>query len=341
MASRELEIARSTAPSAKRRAQRRGDLIPYGPLRIRLAGLALLASLSVLAAPAAANDEPASAPSVADRERSRAAFRRGVTQLRAQDWAGSRTSFEEAYGLVPHPSILLNLGIARLRTDEPVLAEQDLARFVSDDSGASPEELTSARQALVEARERIGTLRVLATPAYARVLVDGKMAPIRATPPDGGLAEARVRAGTHAITVQAEGYLPEERSADVVAKTDTDVRFTLVPRPAFVASKPEEPSSTSTRTIVGWTFAGISAASLVGAGVLGLRAMSLASDYVSRSNASFQDPDVKDEGVTFRTVADVALVTGIVTGSVALVLLLTNVGSPPRPTSALRPSLRW
>jgi Tfp pilus assembly protein PilF len=132
----------------------------------------------------------------ASRDRSRAAFRKGVAQLRAQDWAGARASFEEAWSLVQHPSILLNLGIARLRTDEPVLAEQDLVRFLSEDPGAAAEEIASARDALAEARSKIGTLRVVASPASARVTVDGKAVAVRGTAgTQGGVAEVRLKAG--------------------------------------------------------------------------------------------------------------------------------------------------
>src|SRR4051794_7651955 len=81
----------------------------------------------------ARGDEPPTAGDADVREKSRAAFRRGVAQLRAQDWSAARTSFEAAWAYFPHPSILLNLGIARLHTDDPVRAEQDLVHFLSED----------------------------------------------------------------------------------------------------------------------------------------------------------------------------------------------------------------
>src|ERR1700682_1074191 len=72
-----------------------------------------------------------------DREASRAAYRRGVQEVESQNYAAARDSFLEAYRLFAHPSILLNLGIARMHTAEFVVAEQDLVRFLSDDGGAS------------------------------------------------------------------------------------------------------------------------------------------------------------------------------------------------------------
>jgi hypothetical protein len=84
----------------------------------------------------------------------------------------------------------------------------------------------------------------------------------------------------------------------------------------------------STRTIVGWSLAGTSGVALVAGGIMALRALSLASDYEDRSSASFQDKDVKDEGIAFRTGADIALVTALLAGAGAIVLLLTDIGEP-------------
>lgn len=292
-----------------------------------LAALALAGSTApALARP---DDPPARDAGAVDqvtRERSRAAFRRGVAQLRAQDWAGARASFEEAWSLVQHPSILLNLGIARLRTDEPVLAEQDLVRFLSEDPGAASEELASAREALAEARSKIGTLRVIATPATARVVVDGQAVPVRAPsgPGDGGVAEARLKAGTHVVKVDADGFAQEEKSVDVPARSDTDLRVTLAAKDGAARSG----AGMSTRSIVGWSLAGTSGVALVAGGVMALRAMALANDYADRASPSFQDRDVKDEGIVFRTGADIALVTAVLAGAGAVVLLLTDIGEP-------------
>ena len=154
-------------------------------------------------------DEPPVTADVESREQSRVAFRKGVAQLRAQDWAAARASFETAWSLYPHPSILLNLGIARLRTDDPVRAEQDLVRFLSEDVGASPDELAGAREALAEARTKLGTLRIVVSPPTARVAVDGKaVETVRGADPgaSGVVAEVRAKPGRHVVAVEAEGY---------------------------------------------------------------------------------------------------------------------------------------
>ena len=323
------------------RANARSELINSGRTSVtaRSTLLGVIAALVALSSVPAAQARPAdaaphapdaSSTDAATRERSRAAFRRGVTQVRAQDWAGARASFEEAWSLVQHPSILLNLGIARLRTDDPVLAEQDLVRFLSEDPGAAPEELASAREALAEARSKIGTLRVVATPASARVVVDGQAVPVRASASsaEGGIAEARLKAGRHAVKIEAEGFVPDEMSVDVPAKSESDVRVVLVAKDAGSKQGGSSGRAPSTRAIVGWSLAGTSGLALVASGVMALRALSLSNDYEDRSSPSFQDRDVKDEGIAFRTGADVALVAALLAGAGAAVLLLTELGEP-------------
>jgi hypothetical protein len=273
----------------------------------------------------ASADEPATKVDPATRERSRTAFRRGVAHLRASEWAAARASFEDAYALVPHPSILLNLGIARLKTGDPVLAEQDLVRFLSEDSGAAPDELASARDALAEARAKIGTLRVIASPDGAQVAVDGKAVAARA-----GVAEARLRPGTHAVAVSADRFVTEQRSVDVVAKGEAEVTIALHPVPEpeapAAAPAPAAPPDLRTRKIVGWSLAGFSGVALVASGVMAARAFSLQSDYETAGTRAYQARDVKSEGIGFRTGADVALSIGLAAGATAAILLVTRVG---------------
>jgi hypothetical protein len=276
--------------------------------------------------PAAADAavEQATARTPADKEKSRAAFRKGVTQLKAQDWVGARASFEAAWALFPHPSILLNLGIARLKTDDPVLAEQDLLRFLAEDPGAAPEELAGAREALAEARARIGTLRVKASPAAARITIDGRQVE-RVRPAESTVvAEQRVKAGSHAVRVEADGYATDERAVTVAAKLDADVVV------ALVASERETPSGEDplkTRRLVGWTLVATGGVALITGVAMALRAASLSDDYGDPANpATFQNPEVRSEGIGFRTGADVAVGLAIVAAGVGLVLLLTNVG---------------
>jgi hypothetical protein len=312
--------------------------------RVVVNSLLVLVALCAPLAREAHADEHA-APSTADpdaRERSRAAFRKGVAQLRASDWAAARASFETAWTLYPHPSILLNLGIARLRTDDPVHAEQDLVRFLSagEDAGATADELNGAREALSEARSKIGTLRVVVSPAAARVSVDGKaVETVRRADAgaSGVVAEVRAKPGRHAVLVEAEGHGVERRDVEVVQKGEVVVNVTLTPSGA---TKPSE-ATPSTRAVVGWSLAGLGGAALITSGITALRAKSLADDYADRSSPRFQDAGARSEGITFRTTADVALGVAILSGATAIVLLFTDVGKGTVDVARARGVLRW
>src|SRR5215467_2489085 len=131
---------------------------------MRLVTLAAVLAVALVASGAAAQDD--------ERAQSREAFRRGVTQVQSGDYAGARASFEEAYRLFPHPSILLNLGIVLVKTGEYLDGEQDLLRFLADYGDASSSDLASARAALAEARTHLGSLRLRVSPVGARARLD-------------------------------------------------------------------------------------------------------------------------------------------------------------------------
>jgi hypothetical protein len=286
-------------------------------------------------------DEPPITADVESRERSRVAFRKGVAQLRAQDWAAARASFETAWSLYPHPSILLNLGIARLRTEDPVRAEQDLVRFLSEDVGAAPDELAGAREALAEARTKLGTLRIAVSPPTARVAVDGKaVETVRGADPSasGVVAEVRAKPGRHVVAVEAEGYAPAHRDLDLAARGEAVATVTLAP--VDTTKKPPVASGPSTRAIVGWSLAGLAGAALITGGVTALRAKTLSNEYGDPTSARFQDPSARSSGIAFRTAADVGLSVAILSGAAAVILLFTDLGKSSSDVARIG-TLRW
>lgn len=287
----------------------------------------------------------ASAVDPAARDKSRAAFRKGVTQLRAQDYNGARTSFEEAYSLVQHPSILLNLGIARLKTGDPVLAEEDLTKFLSEDSGAAADELASARDALAEAKKQIGNLKLTVTPATAHVTIDGAGVTLR-----DGVSQTRHKAGSHTVSIDAEGFTPVEKTAEIPARGETKLAVDLVAKAAGPAMPPpggdksKDAEGTSLRPILGYSLAGVSGVALVVTGVFGLKALSLSSEYSDRNTAPASRPELKSDGESARTSADVALVIALLAGAGAVILLFTDIGASHEPAPSTAPpkaASRW
>jgi hypothetical protein len=278
-----------------------------------LLAVALAAALLASPQPVRADDDA--------RDRSRAAFRRGVTQAQEGNYTGARDSFYEAYKLFPHPSILLNLGIARAHTGQWVEAEQDLVHFLADDGGAGPDELASARAELAQTRSHLGSFRLRVSPDGARAMLDTH--PIALIP--GQFIDVRTTRGTHDLALEADGYAPLERSIAVASERAPNLDVTLVPRGAVQGV----PAAEGQRTL-GWFLLG---GGVIAAGVgvfAGLEAESLAHGYNTPNSGSYQDPSTKSRGLVFRTSADVAFVGALGLGAAGAYFLLTKP-SPATP----------
>jgi hypothetical protein len=274
---------------------------------------ALAAALLASARRAGADEDP--------RERSRAAFRRGVAEAQEGNYAAARDSFLEAYKLFPHPSILLNLGIARAHTGEWLEAEQDLVHFLADDGGARPEELASARAELAQTRSHLGAFRLRVAPDGARATLDTH--PIALIP--GSFVEVRTTRGSHELYVDADGYMPLDRPVVVAAERAPNVDISLLPRGVATAVAPSD----DRRTIGGFLVGG--AVVFLGVGIFaGIEAESLAHSYNTPDSGSYQDPSTKSRGLVFRTSADIAFLGALALGGAGAYLLLTAPSPAPR-----------
>jgi tetratricopeptide (TPR) repeat protein len=290
-------------------------LIPLVLRRLVLAAW-IAAALLAFAGPSLAQDDP--------RERSRAAFRRGVSQAHEGNYAAARDAFLEAYKIFPHPSILLNLGIARAHTGQWVEAEQDLVHFLADDGGAQPDELSSARAELAQTRSHLGTFRLRVSPDGARATIDGK--PIALIP--GAFVDVRTTRGVHGLSLEADAYEPATSKVDVEAERAPNVDLSLTPVGAPATAPGARPADRR-RTLGGFLLGGGIVAAAVGV-YAGAQAISLANQYNTKSNTNYQDPATKARGVTFRTSADVAFVAALAMGGVGLYFLF----APPPPLAS-------
>jgi hypothetical protein len=258
------------------------------------------------------------------RDQSRAAFMRGVADAHQGHYTAARDAFLEAYTLFAHPSILMNLGIARWHTGEYVQAERDLARFLSDDGGASDEEIANARSGLAAVRQHLGTVRVRIAPDRARATLDDQ--PVALAP--GAFAEVRAIIGSSELRVEADGYEATHQTLLVSHDNPTTVDLTL--KPATTDSTHSgghsgggpPPPEDKTRKLVAYGALGVGAASAVVWAACGVRAVMLANEYNTPGSANYQSPGAKASGITFRTTADVLFVTALVSGSVGAYLLL-------------------
>jgi len=277
-----------------------------------LLAAATLATLVASATPGHAQADP--------RERSRAAFRRGVTEAGSGDYAAARDSFLEAYRLFAHPSILLNLGIARAHTGEWLQAEQDLVHFLADDGGAQPDELASARAELAQTRSHLGTFRLRVAPTGSRATLDARAVAVI----PGSFVDVRTTRGPHDLHVAADGFTPVDRAVQVDSDhgPDVDVRLST--------GHGEPPPAATTmdgRSVAGWFLVGGGVVALGVGAYAGVQAQTLANQYNTSGNIHFQDPSTKSSGLVFRTAADVAFVAALALGGVGTYLLLTPSAS--------------
>lgn len=268
---------------------------------------------------ARADDDP--------RDQSRAAFRRGVAQAREGNYAAARDAFAEAYKLFPHPSILLNLGIARAHTGQWVEAEQDLVRFLADDGGAQPDELASARAELAQTRSHLGTFRLRVSPDGARAALDGR--PVALIP--GSFVDVRTTRGAHDLAVEADGYSPAKSTVDVEAERAPNVDLQLSPVGVV------QPAPSNGRKTLGWLLVGGGAMAAAFGTYAGIEAISLANAYNTKGNPSNGDPGTKSRGIAFRTSADIAFLGAIGLGGFGLYFLLTPPAAPARAGMVLAP----
>jgi len=280
------------------------------PRRLLLAA-AMVAALVASSAPGRADGDP--------RELSRAAFRRGVSQAGTGDYKAARESFLEAYRLFAHPSILLNLAIARAHVGEWVEAEQDLVHFLADDGGAQSDEVASARAELAQTRKHLGTFRLRVAPTGARASLDAR--PVAVIP--GSFVDVRTTRGTHDLHVAAEGFPPADRVVDVEADRAPDVDIRLA-----VSGEAPPPAPGDSQRIVGWFLVG-GGVVLAGVGLYaGVQAQSLANEYNQSGSGHFQDQGTKASGIVFRTAADISFVGALALAGVGTYFLLTAPAAP-------------
>jgi len=273
-----------------------------------------------MAAPVALADGP--------RDESRAAFLRGVSEAHQQHFTAARDAFLEAYRLYPHPSILLNLGIARMRTGEFLAAEEDFGKFLADSGGAPSEDLANARAALQEVRAHIGTLRVRVSPARARATLDGVMIALGAST----FVDVRAVVGPGELRVAADGYEPVVRQAMIARDQVAVVDVILSPsgaKPPDARDRPAPAVTPERHATLGWALAGTGALFAVVGSVAGVEAIGLAHDYNTPGSNGYQAPGTRSEGIAWRTSADVLFAVALVTGGIGAYILLRPMTRGP------------
>lgn len=267
------------------------------------------------------------------RAESRAAFRRGVMMAKENNYVGARDAFAEAYRLFPHPSILLNLGIARGKSGQIVEAEQDLVKFLADDGGASADEIKSARQMLADVRDKLATLALDVKTSGATATLDGK--PVALVP--GQPSPVRATAGQHALHVEAEGFEPFDQSVDLVSKVDTPLTVELKARAGEGGAPGRGTVQTSgiPRTTIGLVLVGAGVLAAGGGTYFGLSALAKSSRYNGAPSRADQDDADKNTGRTHQRLSDGFFLGALLLGAGGAYFLLVKPKTPAPAAASL------
>ena len=300
-----------------------------------------------LSAPARARAQPTPAAPVAVQPSPEveAEHARGIELRRQQRDADARDVFRAIYERTREPRALARQAAAEAAMGEWVAAEEHLAAALTE--AADPwitQNRAGLESDLAGFRAHVGLLDVASSTPGAEVWIGG--ARVAALPLERPL---RVRAGTFAVEVRAEGYLAEVRPVTVPPGLRATARETVnltpaVARPAVLAlpvvpapPPPREapPARSPVTRVVGLTLLGAGLAG-VGVGVYGM------ARYAGDVSAFNGDPTcgsaaltpacraVYDSGVTARTIGAVGLAAGGAVAAGGLTLLLLSLRVAPR-----------
>jgi hypothetical protein len=186
----------------------------------RIRAAVLLLAMGWASAAAAAD------PKVEAKER----FDHALTLVDQGAFAEAIAEFQRAYELMPHYTVLYNLGQAYVGLGRPVEAVDALTRYL----GQGGSEIPSARRAEVEAeirrqQARIAVVTLQVEPAGATVTLDDREVGHSPLPDP-----LRVGVGNHQVAARLEGYQRAERRFSVAGEERAIVSLKLEPESAPV-----------------------------------------------------------------------------------------------------------
>lgn len=270
---------------------------------------------------------------------------RGIELRRQQRDADARDVFRAIYERTREPRALARQAAAEAAMGEWVAAEEHLAAALAE--AADPwitQNRAGLESDLAGFRGHVGLLDVASSTPGAEVWIGG--ARVAALPLERPL---RVRAGTFAVEVRAQGYLAEVRPVTVPPGLHASARETVNLTPALarpvvlalpVAVPPRprdevEPAGWPTTRVVGLALLGAGLAG-VGVGVYGV------AHYASEVSVFNGDPACGvaaltaacraryDAGVSARTIGVVGLAAGGAVAAGGLTMLLLSLRRAPR-----------
>jgi hypothetical protein len=166
----------------------------------------------------------AHAQTSAARQEARERFDRGLRLFNQDNNEGALAEFTRAYELVPHPQVLLNIGLVHAAMHHPLEAVAAFDAVLANPTARGTAEGRSAAEHRSEQAALIGEVMVSVDQAGARIELDNLAA---GTSPLS--APLRVSSGEHIVGVIASGQYPERQRVVVAGQTRVEVKFVLRP----------------------------------------------------------------------------------------------------------------
>ncbi len=114
-------------------------------------------------------------PSDAVKAVARQRYEEGVKAYDSGKFEDARLAFSQAHQLTGAPGILLNLGLAEVKTNRPIEGGNHLFQFLREYKEASPEQKASAIQSIEECKKKVGLVSINVDSPGADVSVDGTL----------------------------------------------------------------------------------------------------------------------------------------------------------------------
>ena len=215
-------------------------------MKSRTLAVALLLSAPII--PLAHGDAHAQAEDPLVKE-ARARFKEGVDLYDKGQYEAARAKFLQAYALHRHPAILLNLGMACLKSGHAAEAARYLTQFQREATSATPQEHADADKAIADARTKDSRVDVSA-PTGTEITADDTL--IGTAP----LADSiDLDPGQHTIKAKAPDGSIDSRTVNTSIGQRLPVKFgpgsstVVAPVPPPTAtSNPEMPPPDNTTT---------------------------------------------------------------------------------------------
>ncbi len=146
---------------------------------------------------------------------------------------------QRCYELMPHHTVLYDLGQAYVTMGKPVEATDAFERYLSEGGSDIPaERRAEVEKEIARQRVRIATLEIRGAPAGAVLRVDGNVVGVAPL-----YTPIRIGMGSHSVTATADGYHPAEQTVVLVGEDRkvVDLNLAKLPPPRVEPATPPAP----------------------------------------------------------------------------------------------------